>query len=144
MVKVLQLRWLERRSHKAGVASSNLVETTEKRNNIRNGVPLPLQWYPITCRNSIVVSTLDFHSSNGGSNPPSDTMTREEKNKKRKALGVLRKEKKRAKDKLYMKIALENGESSVSWGRRKLQGRVWQCTMNYVECNLSGYCNGDC
>ena len=42
-------------------------------------------------------------------------MTREEKNKKRKALGVLRKEKKRAKDKLYMKIALENGESSVSW-----------------------------
>lgn len=91
-----------------------------------------------------MVSTLDFHSSNGGSNPPSDTMTREEKNKKRKALGVLRKEKKRAKDKLYMKIALENGESSVSWGRRKLKGRVWQCTMNYVECNLSGYCNGDC
>ncbi len=92
----------------------------------------------------LVVRTLGFHSSNGGSNPPSDTMTREEKNKKRKALGVLRKEKKRAKDKLYMKIALENGESSVSWGRRKLQGRVWQCTMNYVECNLSGYCNGDC
>lgn len=74
MVKVLQLRWLERRSHKAGVASSNLVETTEKRNNIRNGVPLPLQWYPITCRNSIVVSTVDFHSTDGGSIPPSDTM----------------------------------------------------------------------
>ena len=92
----------------------------------------------------LMVRTLGFHPKNRSSILLRSTMTREEKNKKRKALGVLRKEKKRAKDRLYMKIALENGESSVSWGRRKLQGRVWQCTMNYVECNLSGYCNGDC
>ena len=116
----------------------------EKRNNIRNGVPLLLQQYPITCRNSIVVSTVDFHSTDGGSNPPSDTMTREEKNKKKKALGILRKEKKRAKDKLYMKVALENGRNSVSWGRQKLQGRVWTCEMYCQDCESRGYCNGDC
>ena len=53
-------------------------------------------------------------------------------------------EKKRAKDKLYMEVALKNGRNSISWGRRKLQYRIWECEMGYSDCEQRGYCNGDC
>lgn len=71
-------------------------------------------------------------------------MTREEKIQKKKERAFRRRGKRIAKDQAYLSLARMNGKSSISWGRRRLQGKVYTCEMGYSECELRGYCNGDC
>ena len=71
-------------------------------------------------------------------------MTREEKREKRLERAFRRKQKRIAKDQEYLNIAKNNGKNSLSWGRRRFQGRVNVCEMGYSACELRGYCNGDC
>ena len=71
-------------------------------------------------------------------------MTREEKIIKRKERKLRRIQKRKDKDSTYKTISFINGKSGPSWGRRKLNGRVFTCEMGYSDCELSGYCNGDC
>ena len=75
-------------------------------------------------------------------------MTREEKIKKRQQRAFLRKKKRIEKDAEYVSIARREGDyynsKYISWGRRKSQGKVYSCEMGYSDCELRGYCNGDC
>ena len=71
-------------------------------------------------------------------------MTREEKIKKRQERAYRRKGKRIAKDKTYLQTANNYDRYSISWGRRKQQGRVYTCEMGYSDCEARGYCNGDC
>ncbi len=76
-------------------------------------------------------------------------MTKEDKVKKKKARAYNRKRKRIERDKEYIEVARIKGstsyqESSISWGRRKLQGKIYTCEMGYYSCELRGYCNGDC
>jgi hypothetical protein len=71
-------------------------------------------------------------------------MTRAEKKEKRKKRAFLRKAKRIAKDLTYIKTADNYNRYSISWGRRKLQGRIFSCEMGCLSCEERGYCNGDC
>ncbi len=71
-------------------------------------------------------------------------MTKEEKVKLRKERAFRRKSKRIAKDKSYLQTARSNDITSLSWGRKKQQGRVFTCDMGYYECEQRMYCNGDC
>lgn len=71
-------------------------------------------------------------------------MTRAEKIEKRKKRAFLRKAKRTQKDRSYLQTAFNYDRYSMSWGRRKQQGRVFMCEMRYSGCEERGYCNGDC
>ena len=71
-------------------------------------------------------------------------MTREQKIEKRKARAFGRKAKRIAKDRSYLQTAQSNDRTSISWGRKKQQGRVFTCEMGYYDCERRMYCNGDC
>ncbi len=72
-------------------------------------------------------------------------MTREEKIKKRQQRAYERKAKRIAKDKSYLHTSnLFDRGYSFSWGRRYQHGSVFVCEMRYGDCELRGYCNGDC
>lgn len=71
-------------------------------------------------------------------------MTREEKIQKRKARALARKRKRKHKDNEYANIASIHGKDTKSWGRKKLQHRVFTCEMGYASCEESGICDGDC
>ena len=71
-------------------------------------------------------------------------MTREEKVEKKKRLRNVRIAKRIRKNNEYMLVAREAGIYSISWGRRRSKGRVYQCDMGYSDCEARGYCNGDC
>ncbi len=72
-------------------------------------------------------------------------MTREDKIKKRKQRSYNRKAKRIAKDISYLNTSyLHDRGYSLSWGRRRQQGRIFECEMQYGDCEARGYCNGDC
>jgi hypothetical protein len=74
-------------------------------------------------------------------------MTREEKVKKRQERAFKRKGKRIAKDKSYLNTSEFHSygpNRGISWGRRKQNGRVFQCDMGYSDCELRMYCNLDC
>lgn len=71
-------------------------------------------------------------------------MTREQKIEKRKSRAYARKAKRILKDQSYLQTARSNDKTSISWGRRRQQGRVFTCEMGYYDCELRMYCNGDC
>lgn len=71
-------------------------------------------------------------------------MTKEEKIKKRQQAAYVRKSKRVVKDAEYAKISYFAGRNSISWGRRKSQGKIFSCEMDYYDCERRGYCNGDC
>lgn len=71
-------------------------------------------------------------------------MTREQKIEKRKARAYKRKATRIAKDSSYLNTSFLYDKSGISWGRRKQRGRVMTCEMGYSDCELRGYCNGDC
>ena len=71
-------------------------------------------------------------------------MTKEEKKIKRLERAYKRKAKRIAKDKTYLHTANIYDRSSISWGRKKQQGKIWMCEMGYYNCEQLGYCNGDC
>lgn len=71
-------------------------------------------------------------------------MTKEEKVKLRQERAYRRKSKRIEKDKSYISTARNYDRDSISWGRRKQQGRVMTCEMGYYDCERRGYCNGDC
>ena len=48
------------------------------------------------------------------------------------------------KDKVYMDKALENGYDKISLGRKMINGSFMRCEMRYIDCEVRGYCNGDC
>lgn len=71
-------------------------------------------------------------------------MTKEDKVKLRKERAFRRKAKRVAKDKSYLQTALSNDRTSLSWGRKRQQGRAFACEMGYYDCERRMYCNGDC
>jgi hypothetical protein len=71
-------------------------------------------------------------------------MTKEEKIIKRQERSFRRKNKRFLKDEEYLHIAILNDKYSISWGRRKKQGRVYSCEMGWSSCEERDYCNGDC
>lgn len=71
-------------------------------------------------------------------------MTREEKIAKRQYASFVRKNKRVEKDRIYYLTAYNNNMSSISWGRKKYKGLIFTCEMGYGDCELRGYCNGDC
>jgi hypothetical protein len=72
-------------------------------------------------------------------------MTREQKIKKKQERSYLRKAKRIVKDKECLRTAQLNDRGyNMSWGRRYQHGSVFQCEMRYPDCELRGYCNGDC
>lgn len=71
-------------------------------------------------------------------------MTREQKIKKRQERSFNRKSKRIKKDIVYLNTSSSYDKNGISWGRRKLQGRVYSCEMGWISCELRGYCNGDC
>ena len=71
-------------------------------------------------------------------------MTAAEKIIKRKERAFKRKNKRFLKDQEYKRTASIHDKDSISWGRKKLQGRVYTCEMGYASCEERGYCNGDC
>lgn len=71
-------------------------------------------------------------------------MTREEKVEKKKRNRSIRISKRIRKNNEYMAIARSANCDSISWGRRRSKGRVYQCDMGYGDCEARGYCNGDC
>lgn len=71
-------------------------------------------------------------------------MTREQKVKKRQERSLRRKLKRIKKDNEYYSTANNNYKSSISWGRKRYQGKIFICDMGYGDCEERGYCNGDC
>jgi len=71
-------------------------------------------------------------------------MTKEEKVKLKQERAFRRKSKRVEKDKSYLQTAWSHDKSSLSWGRKKQQGRVFTCEMGYYDCERRMYCNGDC
>lgn len=71
-------------------------------------------------------------------------LTKEEKIKLRQERSYRRKGKRIAKDIRYRATARTYDRWSISWGRRKEQGKVMTCEMGYYDCERRGYCNGDC
>ncbi len=67
-------------------------------------------------------------------------MTKEEK----QARAHRRKNRRVLKDKLYFITASFEGIPSISWGRKKSNGKIYTCEMGYSDCKERGYCNGDC
>lgn len=67
-------------------------------------------------------------------------MTREDKIERKQRRYNKRKE----KDAYYRKISSEHGKSGASWGRKFSNGSIFICEMGYSNCELRGYCNGDC
>ncbi len=70
--------------------------------------------------------------------------TREEKVRMKQERSLRRIQKRQEKDDRYMDIARGFCNKGISYGRRKSQSKVWECSMQYIECNQRGYCNGDC
>lgn len=72
-------------------------------------------------------------------------MTREEKVVKKQKRSFLRKKKRIEKDLQYINlIPIDSSYKTISWGRKKFQGRIFECEMGYSACEERGYCNGDC
>lgn len=69
-------------------------------------------------------------------------MTREQKIRKKQERSLRRIQKRQEKD--NKNVYLYGSDKGMSWARRKSQSRVWECSMQYRECNQRGYCNGDC
>lgn len=70
--------------------------------------------------------------------------TREEKVRKKQERSLRRIQKRIRKDSEYMEIAHGFCNKGISYGRKKARGRVFSCEMGYSDCELRGYCNGDC
>jgi len=70
--------------------------------------------------------------------------TKELRKLKREQRKFRRINKRKEKDKIYISVAWRYDRHSVSWGRRKFNGRIFTCEMNWVECEEKGYCDGDC
>ena len=71
-------------------------------------------------------------------------MTKEEKIKLKKERSFRRKNKRYLKDQKYFYLAYNIGSCRISTGRKKYQGKYFQCEMGYGDCEDRGYCNGDC
>lgn len=70
--------------------------------------------------------------------------TKELRKLKREQRKFRRINKRKEKDNIYRGTALMYDRYSISWGRRKFNGRIFTCEMNWVECEEKGYCDGDC
>lgn len=70
--------------------------------------------------------------------------TREEKVRKKQERSLRRIQKRIKKDKEYMKHAFLDDLPGISFARRVYNGTQHICEMRYSECELRGYCNGDC
>ena len=70
--------------------------------------------------------------------------TKELRKLKREQRKFRRINKRKEKDKIYIGVAWQNDKRSISWGRRKSKGRIWGCEMGYYDCEIAGYCDGDC
>jgi hypothetical protein len=66
-------------------------------------------------------------------------MTKEEKIERKKH----RIAKRKIKNAEYYSVGKQH-DRGISFGRRKLKGRIFTCEMGYVSCELRGWCNGDC
>jgi hypothetical protein len=74
-------------------------------------------------------------------------MTREQKILKRKERRYRRIGKRIEKDKSYLETAWKHDRpygNNLSWGRRYQHGSLFVCEMGYEDCELRGWCNGDC
>lgn len=68
--------------------------------------------------------------------------TREEKVRMKQERSLRRIQKRIEKDVKYIQRC--GSERGMSWARRRYLGRIHECEMGYSDCELRGYCNGDC
>lgn len=73
-------------------------------------------------------------------------MTREDKIKKKQERKYKRIGKRIEKDKKYISFLVNDYSyrRGISYARKRLSGRLFGCEMGYSDCEMRGYCNGDC